>query len=212
MANPVHTFGETAKGLARNPLGIIALFIVLIYGLACLVVGTGKLESSERLPMIWFLVIFPVIVLGVFTWLMVSHHVKFYSPQDLGPDRFVAMIPSVLKIPVKGEKVTENHLALVHSSWRYAKKDSEFKKEMYAFHVIVQCNDEVLDRIESVKYRLHPDYPNPNQTVTDRKSRFKLKELAWGEGNVRAEVKIKGQEQTIELNRYINLTQTGPRI
>jgi len=212
MANPVQNFGETAKGLARNPLGIIALFIVLIYGLACLVVGTGKLESSERLPMIWFLVMFPVIVLGVFTWLMAYHHHKFYSPEDVGADRFVAMIPTILKAPDKGEQVTENHLALVHSSWRYAKKDSEFKKDMYAFHVIVQGNEEVLDRIEYVKYSLHPTYPNPNQVVTDRKSHFKLKELAWGESNVRAEVKIKGQEQTIKLNRYINLTQTGPNI
>jgi hypothetical protein len=33
MNDSVKSFGETAKGLARNPLGIIALFIVLVYGL-----------------------------------------------------------------------------------------------------------------------------------------------------------------------------------
>ncbi|HZZ68851.1 MAG TPA: hypothetical protein VFE18_11830, partial [Phenylobacterium sp.] len=32
----VENFGETAKGLARNPLGIIALFIVLVYAMAAL--------------------------------------------------------------------------------------------------------------------------------------------------------------------------------
>lgn len=46
-------FGETAKSLARNPLGIIALFIVLIYGFASLVVGfSSRLEDTERTPLI----------------------------------------------------------------------------------------------------------------------------------------------------------------
>lgn len=121
-------------------------------------------------------------------------------------------VPSTLKAPNENEPVTDTHVALVHTSWRYPKKDREFRKEMYAFHVIVQGRDSVLDRIESVRYSLHPAYPNSVQVVTDRHSKFKLKELAWGESTVRAEIKVKGQEQTIHLRRYINLTQTGPRI
>ena len=31
MGDQLRNFGETAKGLARNSLGIIALFIVLVY-------------------------------------------------------------------------------------------------------------------------------------------------------------------------------------
>src|SRR5271170_5271889 len=34
MNDQTKSFGETAKSLARNPLGIIALFIVMIYGFA----------------------------------------------------------------------------------------------------------------------------------------------------------------------------------
>jgi hypothetical protein len=34
MTDQVRVFGDVAKGLARNPLGIIALFIVLVYGFA----------------------------------------------------------------------------------------------------------------------------------------------------------------------------------
>lgn len=83
---------------------------------------------------------------------------------------------------------------------------------MFCFHVVVQASDEVLDRIEYVMYSLHPSHPNPIQTVTDRKSRFKLKEMAWGESNVRAEAKVKSQDEVIKLSRYINLTLTGPRI
>ena len=77
-------FGKTASGLSKSPLGIIALFIVLIYGVAALVLGfTGNsLEPNQRWPLVWFLVLFPVIVLAVFTWLVSRHPTKLYSPAD----------------------------------------------------------------------------------------------------------------------------------
>jgi len=47
--NSIKEFGNTAKGLARNSLGIIALFIALIYGFAALVLGKAShLEPTER--------------------------------------------------------------------------------------------------------------------------------------------------------------------
>lgn len=80
---PISSFGQTAKSLARNPLGIIALFIVLVYGVAGLVTAfSNSLTSSERLPLIWFLVIFPVVVLIVFAWLVSKHSGKLFSPSD----------------------------------------------------------------------------------------------------------------------------------
>ncbi|WP_020668291.1 response regulator [Amycolatopsis nigrescens] len=76
-------FGSTAIGLAKNPLGIIALFIVLVYGFASLVtVFASSLERPERAPLIWFLVLFPVLVLGSFTWLVSRHSGKLYAPAD----------------------------------------------------------------------------------------------------------------------------------
>ncbi len=79
----VKSFGDTAKSLARNPLGIIALFIVLVYGFASLVTAfAGSFNTGERLPLIWFLVLFPVLVLGVFAWLVSRHGGKLYGPSD----------------------------------------------------------------------------------------------------------------------------------
>ncbi len=76
---------ETVKDLARTPLGIIALFIVLIYGFSSLIVGySGELSTEERLPLIWFLVIFPFTVLFVFTYLVKTDPFFLYSPTDLG--------------------------------------------------------------------------------------------------------------------------------
>lgn len=81
-------FTKKAKEFSRNPLGIIALFIVLVYGIAGLVLSISgpNLQAGERLPLIWFLVIFPVIVLAAFYRLVTHHHVKLYAPQDF-PDK-----------------------------------------------------------------------------------------------------------------------------
>ena len=83
MNDPVKSFGGVASGLARGPLGIIALFIVLVYGFASLVTAFGaSLSSSERLPLIYFMVIFPVLVLIIFSWLVSKHSSKLYPPTD----------------------------------------------------------------------------------------------------------------------------------
>ena len=74
---------DAAKGLARNPLGIIALFIVLVYGFASLVTTfAGSFTHEERLPLVYFLVLFPILVLIVFAWLVSKHSGKLFSPAD----------------------------------------------------------------------------------------------------------------------------------
>lgn len=97
MDDSVTKFGETAKGLSRNPLGIIALFIVLVYGFASLVTAFGSsITPQERLPLIYFLVLFPVLVLGVFAWLVSRHAGKLYSPSDYkNEDNYVAVVASL---------------------------------------------------------------------------------------------------------------------
>lgn len=76
---------DKAKGSTKNPLGIIALFISLIYGFACLVLSTSLKNlggQAERLPLIWFIIIFPVLILIGFIYLVVNHHEKLYAPSD----------------------------------------------------------------------------------------------------------------------------------
>jgi hypothetical protein len=77
-------FMNNAKGLTKNPLGIIALFISLIYGFACLVLGfaSSNLETCERILLIYFLMGFPILILATFIYLVVKHHKKLYAPSD----------------------------------------------------------------------------------------------------------------------------------
>jgi hypothetical protein len=99
MANTLMDFGDTATKLARNPLGILALFQVLIYGIAGYVTANIGASGSELLqPLVWFLIIFPMVVLGVFTYLVIAHHRKLYAPSDFAnEDNFMRAVERGLK-------------------------------------------------------------------------------------------------------------------
>lgn len=75
---------QSAAKLSRNPLGIIALFILLIYGLATTLFGCvgSSLTEGQKWWFVIFLVIFPIIVLASFVYLVVKHHPKLYAPGD----------------------------------------------------------------------------------------------------------------------------------
>lgn len=76
---------NSLKNFLRNPLGVIALFVTICYFIAGLVfsVGLDKLSgTTERLPFIWFVIIFPVIIFVGFIYLVCFHHTKLYGPGD----------------------------------------------------------------------------------------------------------------------------------
>lgn len=111
MPTELTKFGDAAKKLSVNPLGIIALFIVLVYGISALVLGfsSSDLHPEERLPLIWFLVAFPPIVLLTFAWLVTNHHTKLYAPRDFpDPSHFLQALG-----PVQQRKKLESEVALI---------------------------------------------------------------------------------------------------
>jgi CheY-like chemotaxis protein len=109
MSDDTKGFGETAKSLARNPLGIIALFIVLVYGFASLVTAfAGSFTTAERLPLIYFMIGFPVLVLGVFAWLVSKHSGKLFAPSDFKDEENyvkmqMAVVASLTAATAKGD-------------------------------------------------------------------------------------------------------------
>ena len=176
--------------------------------------------SIEQYIKILELVVWPIIVLLIIL-LFFKKILKLFNvllhriekgAEFSTPWASVGPLPSTVKEPEENEPITENNMALIHSSWRCTNKDRGYQHVMYCFHAIIQAPDKVLNQIEYVKYKLHSSYPNNEQVVHDRKSHFKLKELAWGESNLRADIKIKGQDKPIRLSRYINLNESGPRI
>jgi hypothetical protein len=76
--------------LTRNPLGVIGLFIWLIYSIAgiAFAVSASHLEYSLQLMLTLFVVIFPLCILGVFYRLVTKYHNKLYAPGDFKDERF----------------------------------------------------------------------------------------------------------------------------
>lgn len=82
----IYEFAETAKGFTGNPLGIIALFLVLVYGFATLTFLFADNLHDSADYMVWFLIIFPFVAFFGFLWLVSKHHAKLYSPKDFRND------------------------------------------------------------------------------------------------------------------------------
>lgn len=96
----IKQFAGSAKEFTRSPLGIIALFIVLVYGFASLVVGLGSGITEYIAPLIYFMVFFPVVVFFGFLWLVAKHHNKLYCPSDFKNEEnfFKAQMASVVSL------------------------------------------------------------------------------------------------------------------
>ena len=62
----------------------------------------------------------------------------------------------------------------------------------------IEGSNEDLDRIQSVTYSLHPTFPEPIRTVTDRASKFQLRCSGWGIFKIPVRVRLK-DGKTIEL-------------
>lgn len=123
------------------------------------------------------------------------------------------------KIPspaTAADPVSLANIALLHTSFFRPDKTREFSDGLtyYQFEVIVMAPDDVLERVESVRYELEDAWPEDLRvkTITDRASRFKMRDLANGTSIVIARVKLREQEQPVVLNRFIDLRPDGPRI
>jgi hypothetical protein len=62
------SFYRAAAGMHKNPLGLIELFIVMVYAIGALALwgGRGIFYSHPYHPVVVFLAVFPVFVLVVF--------------------------------------------------------------------------------------------------------------------------------------------------
>ena len=164
-------FGRTAKGLSRNPLGIIALFIVLVYGITALVlVASNQLQTYERSILIGFLVIFPFVVFSVFIWLVIHHHEKLYAPSDFKNEEIFLALVEAKKDEIS--MIAETNLKIAYiladgsSRWggvppEHLAKIKEFEKEIGEFlsndfedeikAILVDLDKKIKKRIENEK-------------------------------------------------------------
>ena len=105
---------DNIKNFLRNPLGVIALFVTICYLIAGLVfsIGLDKLNGAEeRLPFIWFIIIFPVVIFVVFVLLVCYHHEKLYGPTDFkNEDNFVKLTNAERKAKYLSEATEKSNI------------------------------------------------------------------------------------------------------
>ncbi|MBE8556416.1 response regulator [Vibrio cyclitrophicus] len=116
----IKEFANSATGFTKSPLGIIALFIVLVYGFASLVVAFGQANLQGHIaPLVYFMVLFPVLVFFGFLWLVAKHHKKLYGPSDFkNEDNFlktqlssaVSLAAAISKQPGSGGDLNQTQL------------------------------------------------------------------------------------------------------
>jgi hypothetical protein len=232
------SFYETAKSLARNPLGIIALFIVLVYAVASVVIGLAKPEfyANPFHPAVLFLAIFPLVVLIVFAYLVAKHHRNLYAPQDYKDEGHFfggLKVPSLLTSGTGGVATSDTAetrtdvqiISTIEGSYRelvsfgfvlvhqveVVQPRTSPKSGRYRVRVWVESIEpqRLLSDIASVTYHVWHDFNPPVLSTTDQASNFDLWLSIYGEFPVLALVTTKSGN-TYELQRFIDLPGRPP--
>ena len=193
---------NNTKGLTKNPLGIIALFVSLIYGFACLVLSTSisnMHNNTERLPLIWFIILFPLIILIAFIYLVVNHHEKLYSPSDFrGDDSFIFTIDE-RKRKLKIKEEVENLEASPKSYETKENKNDNSEIET----IITNQNLETKSIIDSEK-QINKDYTEEElMQIYSNSEEWAVNELSLKYNvSFKSNVKLRTQNDTLELDGY----------
>lgn len=70
--------------------------------------------------------------------------------------------------------------------------------------VWIEGPDAELDEVSSVVYTLHPTFPQPVRTATDRESKFRIETAGWGTFTIYAKVHRKDDSQ-VKLTHDLEL-------
>ena len=83
MTTQEKSLRETAITLAKSPLGLIALFLVLIDSMASAsIVFSNNLKETHVTILVVFIILFPILIFSAFIYLIIFHREKLYSPGD----------------------------------------------------------------------------------------------------------------------------------
>ena len=93
--------GNYAVKLSRNPLGIIALFILLVDALAGCILGFVDLDGTLQAILVCFIALFPVLTILIFAFLVIKYPGNLYAPGDFqNQDHFMEIVKSRIRSEV----------------------------------------------------------------------------------------------------------------
>ena len=138
-------FGRIAVRLARNPLGVIALFIVLVYAISGWVItqSVASLNDTQKTILILFLVIFPCVILFAFYRLVAYHHTKLYAPIDYRDDQAFLTAAAPAR---QGERLKED---LEKESLNFGEATGEAQGEFVTLTQDISLEEDTVAKVPS---------------------------------------------------------------
>lgn len=86
---------------------------------------------------------------------------------------------------------------------RVVQTSKKIGDRLWEWEIHLEGKPEDLDQVDRVVYSLHPTFPDPVRTVTDRPSGFKLQTSGWGTFQIKLVIYYKNG---IEQTRFHNLS------
>ena len=87
METAEHAKLSATAALVRNPLSVIAIFVLLVEAIATIPLITVSARETA-VPLVWFVVSFPTIVAILFFSTLWWGHQRLYSPMEYRSDEF----------------------------------------------------------------------------------------------------------------------------
>ncbi|XUW93324.1 hypothetical protein OH764_34940 (plasmid) [Burkholderia sp. M6-3] len=218
---------DRPQGTDRQRKAAIVVFCGIALACALFIVPPDRMTG----PVVQVItsLVWPVIVLVVIVLyqphvekilLEIAERIKGGSGVKFGRFMEIESLPEQaqrIPAPQKEENVTVANIALLHTSFISEKGTLQYGGDgttYYQFEVVVMAPDAVMERVDRVIYHLADAWPEAlrKRETRDRASRFKMKDLANGTSIVVADVYFRGNDQPLELNRFIDLRPDGPRI
>jgi transcription initiation factor IIF auxiliary subunit len=92
----------------------------------------------------------------------------------------------------------------VNTNYKIAQNFKYEGVDWWSWWVWIEGNKNDLDKIAHVVYTLHPTFPKPVRTISDRESKFRLETVGWGTFTIYARLVLKNKEE-IALEHELNL-------
>ena len=77
---------SAAAAVVRNPLSVIAMFVLLVEAIATVTLIQVRSEAAIALPLVWFIVLFPTLIALLFFGTLWWGHQFLYSPMEYRSD------------------------------------------------------------------------------------------------------------------------------
>jgi hypothetical protein len=76
---------SAAAALVRNPLSVIAMFVLLVEAIATITLVQVRSIGDIATPLVWFVVLFPTLIALLFFSTLWWRHQFLYSPMKTAP-------------------------------------------------------------------------------------------------------------------------------